>query len=175
MSSTGGRERGRGRGRGYFRRRYGASPAHLLLLLCSFALALYAGLRLFEGDALGVALWFFGAAVVHDLVLLPLYAAADRAAQALAARRGGRDRGTHIPWINHVRVPVFVSGLLLLVWFPLILRTAERYEKSTALPVEVFLGRWLLITAGLFAASAAVLAVRTAWAGHVRQGGRKPM
>ena len=55
------------------------SPLQLLLLSCSFALAAYAGVRLLAGDWLGVALWVVGAAVLHDLVLLPLYAAADRA------------------------------------------------------------------------------------------------
>ena len=51
------------------------SPLQLLLLVCSFALAGYAGVRLLEGDWFGVALWFVGAALLHDLVLLPLYAA----------------------------------------------------------------------------------------------------
>ncbi|MFJ3963429.1 hypothetical protein [Streptomyces sp. NPDC090036] len=135
-----------------FRRWYGASPLHLLLLLASFALACYAGVRLLKGDALGVALWFVGAALLHDLVLLPLYAVADRAAQRLAPGGG--------PAINHLRVPAFLSGLLLLVWWPLILRRVGHYTAATALPADVFLGRWLLITAGLFIASAAVLLLR---------------
>ncbi|WP_330261185.1 hypothetical protein [Streptomyces sp. NBC_00539] len=134
-----------------FRRRYGASPLHLLLVLASFALTAYAGVRLLEGDTVGVALWFVGAALVHDLVLLPLYSVLDRAAQLPGA-----------PWpdVNHVRVPAFVSGLLLLVWWPLILRRVGHYTAATGLPADGFLGRWLLITAALFAASAAVLLVR---------------
>ncbi|MFJ3828924.1 hypothetical protein ACIPWI_13230 [Streptomyces sp. NPDC090046] len=135
-----------------FRRWYGASPLHLLLLLASFALACYAGVRLLKGDARGVALWFVGAVLLHDLVLLPLYAVADRAAQRLAPGGG--------PAINHLRVPAFLSGLLLLVWWPLILRRVGHYTAATALPADVFLGRWLLITAGLFIASAAVLLLR---------------
>ncbi|MFI7355884.1 hypothetical protein ACIBTP_18255 [Streptomyces avidinii] len=144
-----------------FRRRYGASPLHLLLVLASFALALYAGLRLFEGDPVGVALWFVGAALLHDLVLLPLYSLTDRAAQALFAR--GPDDGRPAPpvSVNHVRVPGFVSGVLLLVWWPLILEQVGHYTAATALPADGFLARWLLITAGLFAASAVVLIVRT--------------
>ena len=55
------------------------SPLQLLLLACSFALAGYAGVRLLADDWLQVALWFVGAALVHDLVLLPLYATLDRA------------------------------------------------------------------------------------------------
>ncbi|WP_405787393.1 hypothetical protein OG753_05520 [Streptomyces sp. NBC_00029] len=135
-----------------FRRWYGASPLHLLLLLASFALACYAGVRLLKGDAPGVALWFVGAALLHDLVLLPLYAVADRAVQRLAPGGG--------PAVNHLRVPAFLSGLLLLVWWPLILRRVGHYTAATALPADVFLGRWLLITAGLFIASAAVLLLR---------------
>ncbi|MEU3312095.1 hypothetical protein AB0940_01945 [Streptomyces sp. NPDC006656] len=139
-----------------FRRRYGASPLHLLLLLASFALACYAGLRLLDGDALGVSLWFVGAALLHDLVLLPLYAFADLAVQRLLGA-GARRRRTDV---NHVRVPAFVSGVLLLVYWPLVLGQVGHFTASTGLPDDVFLGRWLLITACLFAASAAVLAVR---------------
>ncbi|MEU8032564.1 hypothetical protein AB0C13_28670, partial [Streptomyces sp. NPDC049099] len=90
------------------------SPLQLLLLACSFALAAYAGLRLFAGDWFGVALWIVGAALLHDLVLLPLYTAADRAAVRALGAAGRRDRTLY------VRVPAMLSGLLLLVWFPLI-------------------------------------------------------
>ncbi|MFJ4775716.1 hypothetical protein [Streptomyces sp. NPDC088762] len=134
------------------RRWYGASALHLLLLLASFALAGYAGVRLLTGNTLGVVLWFVGAAVLHDLVLLPLYAVADRAVQRLVPGS---------PSINHVRVPAFLSGLLLLVWWPLILRRVGHYTAATGLPADVFLGRWLLVTACLFIASAAVLLLRT--------------
>ncbi|MEV6730421.1 MULTISPECIES: hypothetical protein [unclassified Streptomyces] len=145
-----------------FRRRYGASPLHLLLVLASFALAAYAGVRLLKGDTLGVALWFVGAALLHDLGLLPLYSVTDRAAQFLFRERegAGDGRGSPRPSVNYVRVPAFVSGLLLLVWWPLILRRVGHYTAATGLPADVFLGRWLLITAALFAASAATLLVR---------------
>ncbi|MGW7333304.1 hypothetical protein ACWGIU_32850 [Streptomyces sp. NPDC054840] len=143
-----------------FRRRYGASPLHLLLVLASFALAAYAGVRLLRGDTVGVALWFVGAALLHDLVLLPLYSLTDRAAQLLVEGRAGPGRGLSRPSVNYVRVPAFVSGLLLLVWWPLVLRRVGHYTAATGLPADVFLGRWLLITAVLFAASAAILLVR---------------
>ncbi|GAA3507497.1 hypothetical protein [Streptomyces showdoensis] len=153
-----------------FRRRYGASPLHLLLLLASFALACYAGVRLLKGDSLAVAAWFAGAALLHDLVLLPLYAYADLALQRALGRRPA-DRPTRPrPGINHIRVPAFVSGVLLLVYWPLILRQVGHYSASTGLPADVFLGRWLLITACLFAASAAVCAARL-W--HEGRGIRK--
>jgi hypothetical protein len=129
------------------------NPFQLLLLACSFALAAYAGVRLLSGDWLGVALWFVGAALLHDLVLLPLYAAVDRAVvRGLGARR---------EWVAYVRVPAALSGLLLLVWFPLISGMVERrYRSGTGLPADVFLARWLLITAALFGGSALLLAVR---------------
>ncbi|WP_405714083.1 hypothetical protein OG264_32935 [Streptomyces xanthophaeus] len=143
-----------------FRRRYGASTLHLLLVLASFALAVYAGLRLLRGDTLGVALWFVGAALLHDLVLLPLYSVTDRAVQVAfgsASDVGGT--GMRVS-VNYVRVPAFVAGVLLLVWWPLILRRVDHFTAATGLPADGFLARWLLITAGLFTASAAVLLVR---------------
>ncbi|MEU9861946.1 hypothetical protein AB0D99_13780 [Streptomyces sp. NPDC047971] len=144
-----------------FRRRYGASPLHLLLVLASFALAAYAGVRLLKGDTLGVALWFVGAALLHDLVLLPLYAVTDRAVQRLFARGAEAGEGPARPSVNYVRVPLFVSGLLLLVWWPLILRRVDTYTAATGLPADGFLGRWLLITAALLVGSAVVLLVRS--------------
>jgi len=59
-----------------------------------------------------------------------------------------------------VRVPAFLSLLLLLVWNPLILGQVDRYEAVTALDAGVFWPRWLLITAGLCAFSALCLVVR---------------
>lgn len=143
--------------------RYGASPLHLLLVLCSFALTVYAGIRLLHGDTVGVVVWFVGAALLHDLVLLPLYTITDRGAQAILRRRGhvaqSGSPGTARGWINYVRVPAFLSGVLLLTWFPLILRQVDGYESSSGLPEGVFLGRWLLITALLFSLSALWLLV----------------
>jgi hypothetical protein len=138
------------------RERYGASPLHLLLVLCSFALTLYAGVRLLKGDTLGVAMWFVGAALLHDLVLLPLYSLTDRVAQRLLRTRQGMGRNPRTPQtrINYLRVPAFVSLLLLITWYPLILRKVPGYHLATGLPSDVFLGRWLLITGALFAASA---------------------
>ncbi|MGW8776490.1 hypothetical protein ACWGNM_00225 [Streptomyces sp. NPDC055796] len=156
-----------------FRSRYGASPLHLLLVIGSFALAAYAGLRLFEGDTLGVAVWFVGAALVHDLVLLPLYSVTDRAVQTAFDRGPGGRGPTPRVSVNYVRVPAFVSGVLLLVWWPLVFRQVGHYTAATALPADGFLGRWLLITAVLFAASAAVLVVRTRrWSRAQRQARR---
>jgi len=135
------------------RDRYGASPLHLLLVLCSFALALYAGLRLLKGDPVGVALWFVGAALLHDLVLLPLYTLTDRALQLLLPAPDRRPPPANGGRVNYVRIPGLVSLLLLVVWYPLILRRVPGYQVSTGLSAGSFLGHWLLITAALFAAS----------------------
>ncbi|WP_331283885.1 hypothetical protein [Streptomyces sp. H39-S7] len=141
------------------RARYGASPLHLLLVLCSFALTAYAGMRLLKGDTLRIVIWFVGAALIHDLVLLPLYSLTDRATQALLGSRPGSGKHHRTPkqWINYLRVPTFVALLLLITWYPLILNKVPGYHAATSLPSDVFLGRWLLITAALFAASALCL------------------
>lgn len=133
---------------------YGARPVHLLAMAGCFALAAYAAVQLLAGRTLAVAGWFVGAALVHDLLLVPLYSTAD-----IAARRALRRSGP-TPYLNHLRVPVFLSGLLLLVWYPLILDLSQPYRGDTALTEGVFLGRWLLITAALFAGSAAHLGLR---------------
>ncbi len=131
------------------------SPFQLLLLAASFALAAYAGVRLLADDWFGVALWFVGAALLHDLVLLPLYAVADRAVVRGLGAAGHRE------WVLYVRVPAALSGLLLLVWFPLISGTVDRrYRSATGLSPDGFLARWLLITAVLSGASALLLALR---------------
>ncbi|MFG2934626.1 hypothetical protein [Streptomyces sp. NPDC048282] len=131
------------------------SPLQLLLLACSFALAAYAGVRLLAGDWLGVALWVVGAALLHDLVLLPLYALADR---TLVRGLGGAGRRE---CTMYVRVPAALSALLLLVWFPLISgAVAGHYRSATGLSPDGYLTRWLLITAVLFGGSALLLARR---------------
>ncbi|GAQ68040.1 hypothetical protein SsS58_08499 [Streptomyces scabiei] len=131
------------------------SPLQLPLLACSFALASYAGVRLLADDWFQVALWFVGVALVHDLVLLPLYAMADRAVVGSLGAVGHRE------WALYVRVPAALSGLLLLVWFPLISgRVADHYPSATGLSGEGFLARWLLITAVLFGGSALLLMLR---------------
>ena len=154
------------------RRWYGAHPVHLLLMLGCFALAGYAATRLLTGDTMGVIIWFVGAALLHDLLLVPVYSGADLAAQA--ALVPGRSRAEPTPpsastpagrprhdAINYLRVPSYLSLLLLLVWFPLILRRSQPYAAYTALSLDVYLGRWLLISATLFAASAATLGIRS--------------
>ncbi|MFJ3306253.1 hypothetical protein ACIPSA_24670 [Streptomyces sp. NPDC086549] len=141
-----------------FVRWYGSGPLHLLVLIASFALIAYAMVRLFAVRPLEVAIWFVGAAILHDLMLLPLYSLADQSALSVLRHRTADRRA--VPWINHLRVPAFLSGLLLLVWFPLVFRLAVPYPGDTGLSDSVYLGRWLAITGVLFAASALAFAIR---------------
>jgi hypothetical protein len=137
---------------------YGANPLHLLALLGCFALAGYAAAQLVPSRPLGVAVWFLGAVVAHDLLLVPLYSLADRSAMAAI-----RHRAPPLPtigWINYLRVPAALSGLLLLVWFPLILRLHTHYHASTTLSPDPYLWHWLAVTGVLFLLSAAMFALR---------------
>ncbi|MCZ1020156.1 hypothetical protein O1M07_39670 [Streptomyces albulus] len=146
---------------------YGEGPLHLLLLVASFALTGYVGVRLLA-DAQWplVVVWFVGAALLHDLVLVPLYTVA---AQAVARVTAGTTR--HRAWTGYLRVPAALSGLLLLVWWPLISlgpgsAAAAHYTLTTRLPSEVFWARWLLISAGMFALAALWLLLRTLHTWH---------
>jgi hypothetical protein len=138
-----------------WRRLYGASPFHLVGHAAVFFATGYALLRILErGPVDNFLIWFVGAALLHDLVLLPLYSTLD-----LGARLGlhAPARRPRVPAINHVRVPVLISGLLLLVYFPLILVEANRnYVRATGHSVHGYARNWLLITLALFAGSALI-------------------
>ena len=141
------------------RRRYGAGPLHLIAHLVAFAAAAWALRQVIGGGHLiNLLTWFIGAAVLHDLVVLPLYSLLDRAAGHTAQRRFGA-RGRTV--LNHVRVPALISGVLLLVYFPLILgASAHNYQADTGHPLHGYLRNWLFITAVLFAGSALVFVIR---------------
>ena len=137
---------------------YGASPLHLLALLACFGLAGYAAARLVSSRPLAVAAWFIGAVVGHDLLLMPLYSLADRSVMAAIRHRDPQLPVT--PWINYVRVPAALSGLLLVVWFPLILRLPSPYHASTTLSADPYVWHWLAVTGALFLLSAVAFALR---------------
>lgn len=137
---------------------YGANPLHLLSLLCCFTLAGYAAIRLVSFQPIMVAVWFLGAVIGHDLLLLPLYSVADRS--LLTILRHQPAALPRVAWINYVRVPAFLSGLLFLVWFPLILRLPVAYTPATALSPQPFLWHWLAVTAALWILSAFMFALR---------------
>ena len=118
----------------------------LLVLLACFALAGYAGSFLLGDPAVfRVLAWFVGAAVVHDLVLFPLYALGDRVLERLPRRR----------------VPLLGAGLTFLVFLPGIIRQGEAtHLAATGLDQAPYLGRWLGLVAAMVALSALVYAVR---------------
>jgi hypothetical protein len=137
---------------------YGASPLHLLTMVGCFALAGYAAVTLLKVNAVAVTVWFAGAVIGHDLVLMPLYLLADRSVTAVI-----RHRLPELPaagWINYLRVPVVLSGILLLIWFPLIFRLPRNFPSSTVLSLDPYLWHWLAVTGALFLMSAAAFALR---------------
>ncbi|HEY2765594.1 MAG TPA: hypothetical protein VGJ13_16520 [Pseudonocardiaceae bacterium] len=137
----------------------GGDTVRLLGLLAGFAVTGYVAVRLFAGGPWGVGYWFLGGAVLHDLVLFPVYAVADFLL-VIAIRRHPRAEPLGVPWINHVRFPVVISGILLLVWSPIIFRLPLAYPLFTGQGTAPYLGSWLAITGGLFAISATGYALR---------------
>ena len=135
------------------RSRYGASPLHLLAHLAAFALAAWALLQALQlGGWQRIVLWLAGAVVLHDLALWPAYTLLDRLAR----------RGRPVGWANYVRVPVGISALLLLAFFPVICGKGERtYTRVSGESWDGYTGRWLLASALLFVAAGALYLVRS--------------
>ncbi|GAA4557573.1 hypothetical protein [Pseudonocardia xishanensis] len=102
---------------------------------------------------LGMLTWFAGALLLHDLVLFPLYAAADRALTLLPT--------TRVPVVNHVRLPLMGSALTFLVYLPGIIRQGGPVARgATGLDQEPYLARWLGLCAAMAGVSALVWVVR---------------
>jgi Zn-dependent protease with chaperone function len=145
------------------RRRYGASPLHLAAHLLAFAIAAFALDQIVsDGDAKQLVAWYLGLIVAHDLIFVPAYSGLDRLAQRAAARLPAR-RLANVPVINHVRAPALISGLLLLIYAPLISGHADAvYVGLSGHPLEHYARNWVLISAALFGASALIYALRVA-------------
>ena len=155
-----------------FARFYGAHPLHLLTMMCCFALWLavivVAGPQTFINTQVwwqSIAVWFVGAAVLHDMLLFPLYALADLSLRTgLRAMRGvSIPKRTVVPIVNYVRLPVLGSGLTFLMFFPGIIKQgAFFYHNATGMTQDPFLHRWLLLVAAMFGTSAMAYALRLA-------------
>lgn len=153
------------------KRLYGAHPLHLLTLVASFAFVGYVisllGVRSLWNSHVwwqSMIVWFLGAIVLHDVVLFPIYALADRSLGAgwRAVSGKGADRLSEISPINYIRLPVMASGLLLLMFFPGIIQQGKgSYLRATGLTQAPYLERWLLLTAVFFGVSALAYAVRS--------------
>lgn len=156
-----------------FRPGYGAGPLHLIGLTSSFALAGWAVLTYVDGrDAVRFGLWFVGAILFHDVVLYPLYSAADRALQVV--ERGGLEGPPAVPFINHVRIPALLSGLLLIVYFPLVLSlSTAKFPAAAGYTAADYLTRWLVISGVLFAGSGLIYAARRLRARSSEKAGRR--
>jgi hypothetical protein len=143
-----------------FRTLYGSNPLHVVAHLIAFAVAAWALDQIFGGgDVINYAAWFVGAALLHDLVLLPLYSVLNRVLHLAGAAEPSAPHRR--PLLNYVRVPSIIAGVLLLVYFPLILGLSSRnYLRDTGHPLHGYTRNWLLITAGLFLASGIVYVLR---------------
>ena len=142
----------------WFKRWYGANPLHLLAMFGCVTLTGYAGGALLQVKPVEVLIWFIAAVVGHDLVLFPLYVLADRSVTTVFRHRPPNLPA--VPWINYLRVPTALSGMLLLIWFPLIFRVPSHFPRTTDLSLNPYLGHWLAVTGVLFLLSAAAFAVR---------------
>ncbi|HEX4245862.1 MAG TPA: hypothetical protein VHY77_09860 [Acidimicrobiales bacterium] len=155
---------------------YGAHPLQLIILLGSFAFVGYivsvmGAKQLWNSKVWwqSILVWFLGAILLHDLVIFPFYAIANRSLMAGWQAVTGRlpDRKPRLSPVNYLRVPALASGLLFAMFFPGIIRQgAHAYQRATGLTQAPFLDRWLLITAALFAVSAVAYAIRSAWMGR---------
>jgi hypothetical protein len=138
-----------------FRQLYGAGPLHLVAVLIGFAIAALALVGWFDrsADTAAVLLWFVAAIVGHDLVLLPLYSAVDR----ILFRRRPRPKLNPTPY---VRIPLILSGLLFLVFFPDILGLGDStYRLASGQQKSGYLAHWLIATGALFLLSLLAYAV----------------
>ncbi|BBZ20646.1 hypothetical protein [Mycolicibacterium gadium] len=145
-----------------FHRVYGSHPLHLLTLVAGFALFGYV-IATVKPETLwntnvwwqSIAVWFAAAIIAHDLVLFPIYALADRLLTA------NRRSVANVPVLNYIRVPALGAALTLVVFLPgIIEQGAPTYLAATGQTQEPFLGRWLLLTAAMFAASAIAFAIK---------------
>lgn len=157
-----------------FRAVYGSNPLHLLSLIVGFALLGYV-LATIKPSTLwnphtwwqSIVVWFAAAIVAHDLVLFPIYALVDRILVASSRLRPRTQ--TSVPVLNYVRIPAMGAALTLLLFLPgIIQQGAPTYAAATGQTQDPFLGRWLILTAAMFAVSAVVYAIRLAVARRVR-------
>lgn len=147
-----------------FRAYYGAPPLHLLAIIASFVIVSAAVVNWFHGRShIGnILLWYLGCLLVAEIVLIPFAWALDRIASRLGARPGEHpSRGAG--WA-YVRAPAMLSGLMLIVFLPLIAQLGDTHFSGTTgtEPSDRYLVRWLLASAVMFACSGLLYAARFA-------------
>ncbi|OBI83617.1 hypothetical protein [Mycobacterium asiaticum] len=152
-----------------FTKYYGSYPLHLLTLVAGFALAGYVLLTITPAALWNphtwwqsIIVWFAAAVIGHDLLLYPIYALAD----AVIGRSVPR-QPANIPAHNYIRIPALGAGLTLLVFLPgIIEQGAATYRAATGQTQQLFLGRWLILVAAMFTASAIWYVARVFRAGR---------
>ncbi len=168
-----------------FRRGYGDGPLHLLALIASLLISGAAVIGWFDSfttpDIVRILIWFLGAIVAHDLILLPIYSLLDRGALRASGHPHHRAAPAWAPadpapertpgWV-YVRVPALLSGLLVLVFFPEALRLGNAtFQAASGMTQDVYLSRLLLTCGALFVISGIVYAID---AGRARRGSPVP-
>ena len=135
-----------------FTRRYGASPLHLLgasRRVRDLRLRARPDHRWRHGRQLRRVVRRRGAAA-RSRVPAAVLGARPRRARMGAPRARAAPRGLRhpdVPVINHIRAPALISGLLLLVYFPLILGAApDEYLRATGHHLHGYARNWLLIS-----------------------------
>ena len=151
-----------------FKAKYGASPLHLLLIVLAGVVAGYAVLHwLHAPTPVRLLVWFAAAVIGHDLIAFPIYSGLDH---LLVRAIAGGDPGPVISrWrraaINHVRAPTIASVLLLIMWYPIILKRSDAvYYRASGQHQDRGLGNWLLVVAILYGASLLIYLGRLAYA-----------
>jgi hypothetical protein len=152
-----------------FRAVYGSHPLHLLLLVAGFAFMGYVLVTIKPATLWNphtwwqsIIVWFAAAIIAHDLVLYPIYALVDRILIAGSHIRLRRNEPT-VPVLNYVRIPAMGAALTLIVFLPGIIKQgAPTYFAALGQTQDPFLGRWLLLTAAMFAVSAVAYGIRLA-------------
>ncbi len=152
-----------------FRAFYGSTPLHLLGMLLSFALVGYVVATLGISALFNpttwwksILVWFLGAVILHDLVLFPAYALADRAVHKVSHALTGRHphRPARVSPHNYLRLPTLVTGLTFVLFFPgIIEQGATSYQHATGQTQAPFLHRWLLLALATYALSAVVYTI----------------
>ena len=160
-----------------FKEKYGASPLHLLLLVLAGVVAGYAVLHWLQAPTpVRLLVWLAAAVIGHDLIAFPIYSGLDHLLVRLIA---GIDPGPVISrWrraaINHVRAPTIASILLLIMWYPIILKRSDgTYFRASGQHQDRGLANWLLVASILFAISLVVFLGRVTYAA-VRSPGAAP-
>lgn len=150
-------------------RAYGAHPLHLLALLGCFALTGYVAVHVANAPLLPrMVIWFVAAVIVHDLILFPLYALADRSLRSVLKLLPSKPHqdAPPVPTVNYIRIPALGVALTFVLFLPGIIQEGgPTYLAATGQTQAPYLGRWLLLAAAMFLISAMVYAIRTRIAG----------